>query len=144
MPYIRREAEEILKSELDWVYPGAHYYDDLYQSLMAHVMRVKFNIDRRRFNYSALVRSGQMSKEEALERVSEVYVIEDPKIIDLCIKRLGLTREEFDEIMALPPKTFRDYQTNYDLIKLLKWPLKICSSLHLVPTVTYDKYFKCG
>lgn len=143
-PYVRDEAEEIIKRELDWVYPGAHYYDDLYQSLMAHIMRIKFNIDRRRFNYSALVRSGQMSKEEALEYINEVYVIEDPKVIDLCIKRLGLTREEFDEIMTLPPKTFRDYKTNYDLIKLLKWPMKICSRFHLVPTMTYDKYFKCG
>ncbi|MGB2706355.1 MAG: N-acetyl sugar amidotransferase, partial [Candidatus Omnitrophota bacterium] len=66
MDYVRRDAEEIIKKELNWVYPGAHYYDDLYQSLMTYVYRVKFNIDRRRFNYSALVRSGQMPQEEAL------------------------------------------------------------------------------
>jgi N-acetyl sugar amidotransferase len=143
-PYIRADAEAIIKRELDWVYPGAHYYDDLYQSLMTHVMRVKFNIDRRRFNYSALVRCGQMGRERALELINAVYVIEDPKVIDLCIKRLGLTRQEFDEIMALPPKTFRDYKTSYDLIKFLKWPLKLCSTCHVVPTTTYDKYFKCG
>ena len=37
----------------------------------------------------------------------------------------------------------RDYKTSYDLIKLLKWPMKLCSKFHLVPTTTYDKYFKC-
>ena len=142
--YIRQEAEEIIKRELDWVYPGAHYYDDLYQSLMTYVMRVKFNIDRRKYNYSAIVRSGQMFKGEALERMKEVYVIEDPKVIDLCIKRLGLTHQEFEEIMALPPKTFRDYKTHYPLIRFLKWPIKICSKLHLLPSVTYDKYFSCS
>jgi len=142
--YIRSDAQKIIERELDWVYPGAHYYDDLYQSLMTYIMRVKFNIDRRRFNYSALIRSGQMGKEEAMERINEVYVIEDSKVIDLCIKRLGLTRDEFEKIMALPPKTFRDYSTSYGLIRFLKWPMKICSRLHLIPTTTYDKYFKCA
>lgn len=143
-PYVRREAEEAIKRELDWVYPGAHYFDDLYQSLMTYVYRVKFKIDRRKFNYSALVRSGQMSRQEALERVSEVYVIEDPDVIRLCIKRLGITREEFEEYLARPPKTFRDYPNRYEWILRFKLPIKILSRLHLVPGSTYDKYFNCG
>lgn len=141
--YIRREAEGILK-ELDWVYPGAHYYDDLYQSLMWYVMRNKFGIDRRRYNYAALVRSGQMDREEALNRMKEVYVIEDPKVIDLCIKRLGLTRQQFEEYMSLPPKTFRDYETSYNLIVRLKPFIKIASQLNLLPSTAYAKYFECG
>jgi len=68
-PYVREEAEEVIKTELDWVYPGAHYYDDLYQSVMTYIMRTKFDIDRRKYNYSALIRSGQMTKEEALKRI---------------------------------------------------------------------------
>jgi N-acetyl sugar amidotransferase len=143
VPYVRREAEELLKRELDWVYPGAHYFDDLYQSLMTYVLRTKFNVDRRKYNYSALIRSGQMTRDEALEQVKEVYAIEDPKVIDLCIKRLGLSHKEFDGLMALPKKTFRDYATHYALIRLLKWPIKIFSALHTLPSITYAKYFEC-
>jgi N-acetyl sugar amidotransferase len=139
--YVRSEAEKIIKEKLDWVDTGAHYYDDLYQSLITHVLRTKFGIDRRKFNYSALVRSGQMTREEALERVKNVYVIEDPKVINLCLKRLGITREEFDSYMALPPKTFRDYPNNYNLLKALKIPIKILCYLHLLPKIAYDKYF---
>jgi len=142
--YIRKDAEDVLKRELDWVYPGAHYYDDLYQSLMTYVMRKKFHIDRRKYNYSALVRSGQMSRVRALELLKEVYVIEDPKVIDLCIKRLGLTRQEFEGFMALPPKTFRDYDTSYNLIRRLRWPIKILCGLNLLPSSAHDKYFECG
>jgi hypothetical protein len=142
--YVRSEAEKIICKELDWVYPGAHYFDDLYQSLMTYVMRVKFNIDRRKYNYSALIRSGQMTRARALELIKEVYTIEDPKVIDLCIKRLGLTREEFDQMMVLPPKTFRDYKTSYNFIKLFKWPIKIASRMNLLPSTTYTKYFECG
>ena len=94
-------------------------------------------------NYSALIRSGQMTKEEALDRIKTPYVIEDEKVIDLCVKRLDLSRGELEEFIALAPKTFRDYPTSYNLIKLLKWPIKICAQLHLLPSITYDKYFKC-
>lgn len=144
LDYVRKDAEEIIKKELGWVYTGAHYYDDLYQSLMSYIYRTKFNIDRRKFNYSALIRSGQMPREEALDRVREIYAIEDPKVIDLCIKRLGITRGDFDSYMKLPLKTFRDYPTSYRLIKALKPLIFILSRLNILPAVAYDKYFNCG
>ena len=142
--YVRSEADKVLKKELDWTDTGAHYYDDLYQSLMTYYLRVKFGIDRRLFNYSALIRSGQMSREEALERVKEIYVVEDPKVIDLCLRRLELTKEEFQRYMALPPKTFRDYPNSYDSLKYLKIPIKILCQLQLLPKVAYYKYFGVG
>ncbi|WP_223831392.1 N-acetyl sugar amidotransferase [Hymenobacter duratus] len=142
--YVRADVDELLERELDWVNPGAHYFDDLYQSVIYYLNRTKFNIDRRLFNYSALVRSGQMSREVALERVSHVNKIEDEKVINLCIKRLGLTREEFEQIVASPPKTFRDYPNNYALIRQLRWPIKVLSRLNLIPESAYDKYFNCG
>jgi len=111
---------------------------------MHYVNRVKFNIDRRLFNYSALVRSGQMSREEALEKVQKVYTLEDPKIIGLCIKRLGMTREEFDKVLALPPKTFRDYPNYYSVISSFKPLIKILSQWNILPGTAYDKYFNCG
>ena len=144
MPYVRSEVDKIIMEELGWVNPGAHYFDDLYQSLMTYVLRTKFNIDRRRYNYSALIRSGQMERSRAKELLKEVYVIEDPAVINLCIKRLGLTREEFDQYMQLAPRTFRDYNTSYGLIKLFRIPIKIASQLNIIPSTTYAKYFECG
>ncbi len=142
--YIRKEGTEIIKKELDWVYPGAHYFDDLYHSLIKYVHRVKFNIDMNMNSDSALVRSGQMDRNEAIKRAHGVYSIEDPKVIDLCIKRLGLSRKEFDDFMRLPPKSFHDYKTIYPYIKALKYPIKWMSALHMIPRVTYDKYFNVG
>ena len=142
--YTRSEVGKTLSKELGWVYPGAHYYDDLYQSLMTYVYRVKFNMDRRKFNYSALVRSKQMSREEALSRVKEVYVIENPQVIDLCLKRLGISREELEGYLREPRKTFRDYPSSYNYIKAMKLFIKILSKLEVVPEITYSKYFECG
>ncbi len=142
MNYVRTEAEEILKKELDWVYPGAHYFDDLYHSLIKYVHRVKFNIDLNMNSDSALVRSGQLNRKQALERAHGVYKIEKEEIIELCINRLGISREEFESYIKLEPKTFKAYPTSYPYIKLARWPIYILSRLHLIPRVAYDKYFK--
>ena len=94
LDYQRPKAEEKIIEHFDWVYPGAHYFDDLYQSLLTTILRKKFNIEYRRFNYSALIRSNQMTRDEAIKKMKDVYQVEDPKIIDLCIKRLGISKSE--------------------------------------------------
>jgi N-acetyl sugar amidotransferase len=142
--YIRKEADEILKQEYNWVYPGAHYFDDLYWALITYVHRVKFNIDFRLNAYSALVRDGQMDREWAIEAVKKPYVMEDPRIIELCLKRLAISREEFDEWMALAPKSFRDYNTGYDKMLWLKPFIKLATKMGFMPEIVYDKYFLCG
>jgi N-acetyl sugar amidotransferase len=142
--YVRKEAEEILKREYNWVYPGAHYYDDLYWSLITYVHRVKFNIDFRLNAYSALIRDGQMDRDWAIEAVKKPYVMEDPRIIDLCLKRLAITREQFEEWLALPPKTFRDYNTGYHVMLWLRPFIKLATKMGFMPEIVYDKYFLCG
>jgi N-acetyl sugar amidotransferase len=142
--YVRKNTDALLKQELQWENTGAHYFDDLYQALMTNLHRLKFGINRRIYNYSALVRSGQMSRDEALEKAAAPYSIEDPKVISLCIKRLGLAEEEYQKIVDQPVKTFRDYPNNYALIRMAR-PLIWClSKMNILPGSAYDKYFNCG
>ncbi len=142
--YVRKEAEEIIKSNYNWVYPGAHYYDDLYWALITFVHRVKFNIDFRLNAYSALIRDGQMERETALELIKKPYVMEDPRIIELCLKRLSISREQFDEWLNLSPKTFRDYDTGYSMMQVFRPFIKLVSKSGIIPEIVYDKYFLCG
>jgi len=142
--YNRRAAEQIITSELDWVYPGAHYYDDLFQALMFWYHRTKFGFDRRVYNYAALVRDGQMDREQALESLKTPYRIEDPKVISLCIKRLGLSEDEFQELVARPAMNFRDYPNSYRLIRMARPAIWLLSRMKLLPGTAYDKYFLAG
>lgn len=142
--YIRKEADEILKTQYQWLYPGAHYYDDLYWSLITYVHRVKFNIDFRLNSYSALIRDGQMDREEALHRVKGKYVMEDEKVIELCLRRLQITQQEFNEWISLPPKTFKNYKTGYLKMKMAKPLIWTLCKLGFFPEIVYDKYFKSG
>ena len=139
---MRTDVDTILKSELDWVYPGAHYFDDLYQSLVTYVLRKKFNIDRRISNYSALIRSGQMTRSNGLESLKEIYVIENPKVINLCIKRLGLTEEEFEKLIDVEAKYFYHYPNLLAFLRKVSIGVYILAKLNIIPKSTYSKY--CG
>ena len=140
-PYVREEAGEIIAKELDWVYPGAHYFDDLYWALISYVHRTKFNIQFRLIEYSALIRSGQLEREAALKKTQQPYQLEDEKVILLCIKRLGITRQEFDSYMQQPPKNWWDYPNSYKWMKLAQLPIFVLTKMGLFTQVVYDKYF---
>jgi hypothetical protein len=142
MQYVRADVTQAIEQNLGWVNPGAHYFDDLYQSLYTYVLRRKFGIDRRKFAYSALVRSGQMSREVALERISKTYEIEDPEVISLCVKRLGLSDVELEEILQLPPKSFHDYPNVYKWIRKAKWLVVLLEKMGLIPSIATVKYFR--
>ena len=141
LDYKRPEAEKIIIKEFEWKYPGAHYFDDLFQSLNSYILRNKFKIDYRRFNYSALIRSGQYSREEALKKVQNVYEVEDPKVIQLCIDRLGLKKEDIERYLKEKPKSFLEYKSNYNLVKLARYPIKILCKLGVLPPSLYLKFF---
>jgi len=85
-----------------------------------------------------------MDRNEALRKSQEKYSIEDPEIINLCIKRLGLTNEEFNSYIAQAPRLFKEFPNNYSLIRFLKPAIWVSSKLNLIPSSTYDKYFNCG
>jgi tRNA(Ile)-lysidine synthase TilS/MesJ len=140
--YVKADVQKILERELDWVLPGSHYADDLYWSLITYIHRVKFNIDFRLIEYSAFIRSGQMTRDEALEKINRPdEVMENEKIISLCIKRLGITREQFDEFMKLPPKNFWDYPNSYSLLQLGKPVVWLMVQMGVFTQAIYDKYF---
>jgi hypothetical protein len=142
--YVRKNVDELLESEYQWKSPGAHYFDDLYQALIAHLLREKFKINRRIFNYSALVRSGQSTREEALHRASLPHHIEVPEVITACLEKLEVTKEEYDKIMKLPIRSFRDYHNNYTFIRIMRFPIWVACKLNIIPSSAYDKYFNCG
>ena len=119
----------------------AHYFDDLYQSLMSFILRVKFKIDYRKFNYSALIRSKQLGRDDAIEKIKNKYSVEDEKIINLCIKRLGIERNLIDEILKEKPKTFLDFKSNYNIIRYFKYPIRFFCKTGILPASLYFKFF---
>jgi len=139
--YGKEESKKLLEQELDWKYYGGHHFESTYTYFISYVRWKKFGIDARKVEYSALVRSGQMEKSQALEKIKEPFP-ENQEIIDYCIKRIGFTREEFNEVMSSEIKSFLDYPTYYSTIKACKIPIKICCEIGLLPNIFYEKYLR--
>jgi hypothetical protein len=99
----------------------------------------KFDIDLRQCEFSAFVRNGRMTRAEALREIRQPLTF-DMGILEEVKKRLNFTDEEFDRIMALPRKTYRDYRTHKQTFERLRWLFWAMYKLNMVPKSFYLKY----
>jgi N-acetyl sugar amidotransferase len=140
--YDQKKVSGLIKSELNWKYYGGHHHDNTYTHFFqSYYLPLKFNIDKRKNEFSALIRSGQITREQALEELKSPYPI-DHEIVKYAITKLDFTEGEFEEIMNAPNKSFHDFKNFLGLIKALKLPIKIAAKGNLVPKILYEKYAK--
>ena len=115
VPYNKAEIKEIIKKELDWRdYGGKHYESIFTKFYQAYILPEKFHIDKRKAHLSTLICSGQITKEEAVAELE--MPLYDPKELEAdkeyVLKKLGLSQEEFDAIMALPVRQHEAFKTD--------------------------------
>lgn len=120
------EAIETLKKELEYVpYQEKHYESVYTRFYQGYIMPLKFKMDKRKTHYSTMICSGLMDRETALELLKkDTYPTPQLKIIDkaFVLKKFGYTEVEFENIMSLPVKTFKEYPNNYKMVNFL-WNL---------------------
>ena len=139
--YSKENSKKILEKELGWTYYGGHHFESAYtRFVITNLLWKKFNIDKRIVEYSAYIRSGRMTRDEALEKIKEPLP-EDKELVQYVIDKLGLTNAEFQDIMCAEPKTFLDYPTYYPFIKAMRFPIWVACKLNLLPHIFYEKYF---
>jgi len=118
MTYDKSVAMELLKEKLGWTYYGGKHYESVYTRFyQGFLLPEKFRIDKRRAHLSSLIFSSQISRENALAEIHrpiypEGLLQEDYNFV---LKKLGFTKDEFDAILALPNKTYRDYPNESSL-----------------------------
>lgn len=143
LPYDEHAILDMLKNEVGWKdYGGKHNESKYTGFFQSYILTRKFNIDKRKLHYSALIRSGQMTRSEALEKVQQDPYTGGEEVLDYCLKKLNFTPEEFDRIMKMAPKSFLDYNSYYKFVRyskgLIKWGVKI----GVVPDTVYRKFFR--
>jgi hypothetical protein len=85
------------------------------------------------------VRSGLLTRDEAIERYREAPYMEEG-IVEYFMTRLGLTPEEFNRTLALPKKSYRDYPTYKKRFERLRPMFYVLAKAQLVPMSFYIKY----
>jgi N-acetyl sugar amidotransferase len=123
MPYHKDESKKILEKELGWRdYGGKHHESRFTKFFQSYWLPEKFGYDKRKAHLSSMIVAGQIGREEALEELKkppydENELAEDKEFL---AKKLGISLDEFEDIMAQPNKSFRDYPSYYEMERLLR------------------------
>lgn len=121
--YRKEDAMRLLQEKLGWKYYGGKHHESIYTRFyQGYVLPRKFGIDKRYGHLSDLINAGQLTREEALRETQTPPYAEDLQREDLAyvIKKLGLTAQQFDEIMHAPRRSFRDFRNSYAFVQFLR------------------------
>ena len=118
--YEKKEAQKFLQEKYGWEYYGEHHHENVFTTFtLVYWLPMKFHIDKRLITYSAQIVSGELTREEALERINRPKYspqeLEEMK--GYILKKLDLTEEEFKRIWNSPNKSVLDYPSNYLLLR---------------------------
>lgn len=140
LSYSKEEAREFLQKEFGWQYYGGHHLENRMTAFHhSYYNPVKFGIDQRNNSLSASVRSGNLTRDEALEIYRTPPYLE-PELLEYFKKRMGLSEEEFGRILGLPPKSYRDYKTYKKTFERMRPLFFALAKTNLVPMSFYLKY----
>lgn len=118
IPYIKQDAEELLRKEYEWEpYSQKHFEDILTKFLEGYWLPKRFGYDVRKPQFSSLILTGQMKREEALERLktSPLSEKEGEELFKLVASKLEISPEELREYLELPLKSYKDYKNSEKL-----------------------------
>lgn len=143
LPYNEEEILEKLTKEVGWQSYGGKHHESKYTGFFqSFILTRKFNIDKRKLHYSALLRNGQMTREEALAKVQKDPYDGGKETLDYCLKKLDYTHDEFETIMNEKPKLFLDYKSYYSLVRKMEKPIRWGTKAGIIPDTVYRKFFK--
>jgi len=131
VPYIKADAEKLLIEKFGWEpFQHKHHESRFTRFYEDYWLPKKFGFHKRRAHFSSLILTGQMTREEALERISKPELSEDflEKEFEYVADKLDLTVSELQEIFEGENKTFHDYRNK---IKLIGFGAKIMQKLGL-------------
>lgn len=142
MDYRKSEVDKILKERIEWKDYGGHHHENKFTHfIQSYYLPIKFNIDKRKTELSAQIRSGHITKAEAEKFLAEPYEF-DQSIVDYVIEQLGYSKQEFENIMHSENKSYNDYRTLQPVYKLFSLPINIATKLGFLPRILYLKYCK--
>jgi N-acetyl sugar amidotransferase len=117
--YIKSDAENELGHLFDWQrFQHKHHESRFTRFYEDYWLPRRFGYHKRRAHFSSLIMTGQMTRGQAMERISRPEMDEHflKQEFEYVAHKLALTVDELQAIFDSPQKTFRDYRNKRDLI----------------------------
>jgi N-acetyl sugar amidotransferase len=121
LPYTKDLAIETLQREYGWnPYPQKHFESRFTKFFEGYWLPTRFGYDTRRVQFSSLVLTEQMTRDEALKRLERPSY--DPETIDddfaYVASKLRIPVDELRRYHGMPKKSYRDYKNQEWLFDL--------------------------
>ena len=112
LPYTKALAMETLEREYGWrAYPQKHFESRFTKFFEGYWLPTRFGYDTRRVQFSSLIQTGQMTRDEALTKLEKPAY--DPATIDdefdYIATKIGVSSDELRGYHTMPLKSWRDY-----------------------------------
>ena len=122
--YNRERAFAELKEFCGFEYYGSKHLENILTAfIQLYWFPKKFGVDKRRSHLSSMIVSGQMTRDEALAELQKPLYDETlmQEYIRIIKKKLGISDDEFIEIMSAPAHEHTDYKTDRLSVALRKF-----------------------
>lgn len=113
MDYTKDMARKTLADLYGWKpYPQKHFESRFTRFYEGYWLPERFGYDTRRVQYSSLILTGQMTRDEALAALEKPAY--DPETIehefDYIARKLGISSQELRGYFTMPKKSYKDYK----------------------------------
>lgn len=121
VPYIKGNAMNELERNYDWKpYPQKHFESRFTRFFEGYWLPTRFGFDMRRREFSSLILTGQMSRDEALKLLEQPSLTPEvaKQEFQFVASKLGISDDELNEYLNMPKKFYWDYQNQRYLFAL--------------------------
>ena len=127
MKYDKEEATKLLEEKFGYQrYPQKHFESRFTRFYEGYWLPQKFGYDTRKVQFSSLILTGQMTREDALEEIKQPAMTDEQvrQEFEYIANKLGISTTELQSYFDAPNKTYKDYKSMqgiYDIgAKVLK------------------------
>ncbi len=120
-PYIKQDAMKLLEEKFGWQpYPQKHFESRFTRFYEGFWLPARFGYDTRKVQYSSLIVTGQMTRDEALERLKTQPLDADTRRqeFEYVATKLGIPVTELQTYFDMPKKTYRDYKSQDGIYRI--------------------------
>jgi hypothetical protein len=118
--YDKEKVKAFLVERFGWQpYENKHYENIFTRFYEGYYLPHKFGYDKRKCYFSNEILAGTMTREQALEELEQSPYDEETMMADMAFiaEKLGITTQEFKNIIEGEKKTFKDYKNSWKTIQ---------------------------
>ena len=120
MPYVKEDALKLLAITYGWKpYPQKHFESRFTKFYEGYWLPERFGFDTRRVQYSSLILTNQMKREDAIEKLKKPAY--NPVTIDdefnYIATKLGISGDQLRGHFNAPKKFYQDYKNQQNIFK---------------------------